>query len=125
MKWILGYLAGAAVLLAPVGTRLWLRAPGAPGALDAAAVSAGKILFTHEWTANDPLSASGDGLGPVFNATSCVQCHFQGGLGGSGGLEHNVTNFFIPAIGLQKVKQGVVHARAISPEFQENLSMAN
>ena len=29
---------------------------------------------------NDPL-AGGDGVGPVFNATSCVACHYQGGDG--------------------------------------------
>ena len=26
----------------------------------------------------------GDGIGPVFNAKSCVACHFQGGVGGAG-----------------------------------------
>ena len=43
----------------------------------------GQALFEHEWTPNDPL-AEGDGLGPVFNAKSCVACHFQGGIGGGG-----------------------------------------
>ena len=32
---------------------------------------------TIEWTPGDPWT-SGDGLGPVFNATSCVECHNQG-----------------------------------------------
>src|SRR5262245_45236525 len=117
MKWLLVYLAGTTILLAPIGVRLWMRVPTTPAALDAIAVGEGKTLFTHEWTANDPLSASGDGLGPVYNATSCVQCHFQGGVGGSGGLEHNVTTFFIPDNGVQRGRQGVVHARAISAEY--------
>ena len=43
------------------------------------AVAAGRELFNHDWEVNDPLS-SGDGLGPVFNAKSCVACHSQGGL---------------------------------------------
>jgi CxxC motif-containing protein (DUF1111 family) len=54
---------------------------------------AGRELFVHEWTPNDPLAAGGDGLGPVFNAKSCAECHKQGGLGGGGPLENNVTTF--------------------------------
>ena len=38
---------------------------------------AGRQLFEHEWTPADPLAEKGDGLGPVFNAKSCVECHFQ------------------------------------------------
>ncbi len=38
----------------------------------------GEILFTKEWVPHDPLSHAGDGLGPVYNDTSCVACH---GLG--------------------------------------------
>lgn len=44
----------------------------------------GRALFEHEWTVDDPLSSGGDGLGPVYNATSCVACHNQGGVGGAG-----------------------------------------
>src|SRR5205823_10181214 len=33
--------------------------------------------------------------------------------------------FFIPDNGFHKAKQGVVHAHAISPEYQENLAMAH
>ncbi len=38
-------------------------------------------LFNHNWSVKDPL-AGGDGLGPVFNARSCVECHSQGGCYG-------------------------------------------
>ena len=55
-------------------------------------IAAGRELFEHEWQPNDPL-AHGDGLGPVFNAQSCAACHFQGGLGGGGGNEHNAVSF--------------------------------
>ncbi|HTI52008.1 MAG TPA: di-heme oxidoredictase family protein, partial [Planctomycetaceae bacterium] len=48
---------------------------------DAAGIS-GRELFLREWIANDPRSHGGDGLGPVFNDTSCVSCHNQGGVGG-------------------------------------------
>lgn len=52
--------------------------------------TAGRDLFVHEWQPNDPLSPHGDGLGPVYNATSCVACHGQSGVGGSGGKANNV-----------------------------------
>ena len=32
----------------------------------------------------------GDGLGPVFNDSSCVACHNQGGIGGGGAASKNV-----------------------------------
>ena len=41
--------------------------------------AAGKELFLREWSINDPI-AEGDGLGPVFNGTSCAECHSLGGL---------------------------------------------
>ncbi len=55
----------------------------------------GRTLFEHEWTQNDPL-ADGDGLGPVYNARSCVACHFQGGVGGAGSNECNVLTRDVP-----------------------------
>src|SRR5260370_19177026 len=83
------FVDGIAIL--PVGVRalLWQRARQQP--VDAAIARAGQTLFLHEWTPRDPLAAGGDGLGPVFNATSCVACHHQGGAGGGGRLERNVT----------------------------------
>ncbi|HVJ66492.1 MAG TPA: di-heme oxidoredictase family protein, partial [Caulifigura sp.] len=36
------------------------------------------------------LGQRGNGLGPLINDTSCVNCHHQGGVGGAGGLESNV-----------------------------------
>ena len=50
----------------------------------------GRELFAREWKANDPRSRAGDGLGPVFNARSCVGCHHQGGPGGAAGLDRNI-----------------------------------
>src|SRR5690606_29081402 len=56
----------------------------------------GEALFLHNWarpetwTRPERLGKGGDGLGPVFNATSCVECHALGGVGGAGGNEHNV-----------------------------------
>jgi CxxC motif-containing protein (DUF1111 family) len=52
-------------------------------------MAAGRELFTREWLPGDKRSFAGDGLGPVFNARSCVACHNRGGTGGSGTNETN------------------------------------
>ncbi len=102
------YLVVALLALVPAGVRLvlWQRAHSQP--VDPRMAQAGETLFNHEWQPKDALCADGDGLGPVYNATSCVACHSQGGTGGSGGLEHNVTTFTVHAAG-QESRQGVVH----------------
>ena len=56
---------------------------------EAAEVAAGRELFTREWLPGDARSHGGDGLGPVFNDTSCVACHNQGGVGGGGPASKN------------------------------------
>ncbi len=56
----------------------------------------GRDLFTREWLPGDPGSHSGDGLGPVYNDTSCAACHNQGGVGGAGSRSKNVD--FLAAI---------------------------
>ena len=68
--------------------------PDPDQAKDAAQI--GKELFTREWLPNDTRSHAGNGLGPVFNARSCVACHNQGGNGGAGPKESNAT--FVGAI---------------------------
>jgi CxxC motif-containing protein (DUF1111 family) len=79
-----------ALLLAPaykiIGS-LWN--PG-PRPVDSESARLGRLLFVHKWTAKDSL-AHGDGLGPVFNATSCVECHSQPAAGGAGPISRNVT----------------------------------
>lgn len=50
----------------------------------------GAELFTREWIPGDKRSHGGDGLGPVFNDSSCVACHNQGGTGGGGPSSKNV-----------------------------------
>ena len=92
----------------------------------AEAVQAGLPPFNHNWTVKDPL-AGGDGLGPVFNARSCVECHFQGGAGGGGGVDKNVTVYGLKPEFKTQIKDlphiGVVHAKAIRPEYQETLAL--
>jgi CxxC motif-containing protein (DUF1111 family) len=87
----------------------------------ASEVAEGRELFEHEWAPNDPL-AHGDGLGPVFNARSCATCHFQGGLGGGGGLEHNAMSFeVLPRPNDPTFINGTVHNFSTSPEHQESV----
>lgn len=53
-------------------------------------VGVGRALFHREWVPNDPRAHGGDGLGPMYNAMSCVECHNLGGPGGAGTKEHDV-----------------------------------
>ena len=50
----------------------------------------GRELFLREWTPGDDPESGGDGLGPVYNDTSCVACHNAGGPGGAGPASKNV-----------------------------------
>jgi CxxC motif-containing protein (DUF1111 family) len=123
------YLLIALAALAPAGWKVatWRPAPK-PQPLDDAMVQAGETLFNHKWTEKDPLAVAngGDGLGPVFNANSCATCHHKGGVGGSGGNDHNVTVFTVrPATGQGKSREGVVHASATKKDYQENLALAD
>jgi CxxC motif-containing protein (DUF1111 family) len=47
-------------------------------------------LFERVWVKDDPRAHGGDGLGPVFNGSSCVACHHLGGAGGAGGNDRNI-----------------------------------
>ena len=85
----------------------------------ASEIAEGRELFAHEGGAHDPL-ARGDGLGPVFNARSCASCHFQGGLGGGGGLEHNATSFEVfPRPHDPTFLTGTVHNFSTDPSLKE------
>jgi CxxC motif-containing protein (DUF1111 family) len=53
-------------------------------------VAVGYEIFNREWLPNDPRSHGGDGLGPVYNDTSCVACHNSGGSGGAGPVSKNI-----------------------------------
>jgi CxxC motif-containing protein (DUF1111 family) len=107
----LWYLLALLAVLAPPGARLLWWQRNKTVEVDSAMAQAGEVLFKHVWEKNDKLAPDGDGLGPVFNAASCVACHHQSGVGGSGGLEHNVTTFTVRTPG-QTPRQGVVHARS-------------
>ena len=84
---------------------------------------AGRELFVRNWEPNDP-RAGGDGLGPVFNAKSCVACHFQGGVGGGGDAAHNVTGYEVhPTVRVRYLQTGLVHAFATDPKLAESQAL--
>jgi CxxC motif-containing protein (DUF1111 family)/DNA-directed RNA polymerase subunit RPC12/RpoP len=98
-----------------VGDESTKRPTQKPAVIDAAQLAEGKHLFEHEWQTHDKLAASGDGLGPVFNGRSCVECHFQSGVGGSGTNAHNVHVFeVLPNHDGGELREGVIHAFAIN-----------
>jgi CxxC motif-containing protein (DUF1111 family) len=91
-------------------------------AFDFEIARAGQMLFEHEWTAGDPLAGKGDGLGPVYNATSCAACHRQPRIGGAGPIETNVMMGGGPDPKTGQIRRSVIHTFATSEEFRETLS---
>jgi CxxC motif-containing protein (DUF1111 family) len=86
-------------------------------------VADGRVLFKHAWQPGDALANGGDGLGPVFNEKSCVACHFQGGVGGSGPNSMNVAAFeVLPTNSRPQIVQSVVHASANQADLQETFT---
>jgi CxxC motif-containing protein (DUF1111 family) len=110
-----------------VSTALAGDIPLPPGQPSAAVVSAGRELFTMNFARpreeiEKHLGRNGNGLGPLFNETSCVACHSQGGPGGAGGLDRNVQLAGIvtdpPPAG--SVPQILKAAREVHPAFDDD-----
>src|SRR5262249_38787341 len=90
----------------------------------------GEVLFVKEWVPNDARSRAGDGLGPVYNETSCVACHSLGAPGGAGPESKNVVLITAtpsgcgPTTGLDKFHPGfrgsrsaVLHRYSTDPDY--------
>jgi CxxC motif-containing protein (DUF1111 family) len=79
-------------LCVAVGAGLCVAAWGMsqPTKADPSEVALGYELFTREWLPGDARAHGGDGLGPVYNDTSCVACHNSGGSGGGGPTSKNI-----------------------------------
>jgi mono/diheme cytochrome c family protein len=106
---------------------VWFFSPGLPvlwgPSASAEERAAGRALFVRDWEPGDS-QAGGDGLGPVFNASSCVACHFQGGIGGSGPSQRNVTSFeVLPTRAHPEIRGGILHAFAVEPALRESQEM--
>lgn len=78
-----------------------------PNAIDQQQIEQGRALFEREWSSRKPGLGS-DGLGPLHNATSCVACHHQGGVGGSGDARFNAKSLGIEKLRLTGLKSGLV-----------------
>jgi RNA polymerase sigma factor (sigma-70 family) len=90
----------------------------------------GEALFAREWVPNDPMARGGDGLGPVYNESSCVACHGLGAPGGAGPESKNVLLVTATPSGngslqdLDRVHPGfhgtrsvVIHRHGTDPEY--------
>ena len=90
----------------------------------------GEDLFAKEWTSKDPASPSGDGLGPIYNETSCIACHALGAPGGAGPASKNVvlvtsvSNGCGPPSGLDAIfpslggaRSAVLHRYSTDPDY--------
>ena len=82
-------VASGVLAMSPPG-RVAAGEGGAPRDRDAAAIALGAELFQREWSPGDERSPGGDGLGPVYNDTSCVACHNLGATGGGGPANKNI-----------------------------------
>lgn len=74
-----------------------------PNTIDESRIKEGRVLFEREWISKNP-SLGGDGLGPLHNAKSCVACHHQGGVGGSGAAPFNAKTLGIETLRVSNVR---------------------
>ncbi len=90
----------------------------------------GEMLFAKEWVPNDRMAEGGDGLGPVYNESSCVACHGLGAPGGAGPENKNVVLVTATSItrrspksldqihpGLRRARSAVVHRYGTDPDY--------
>ncbi|MCX5662641.1 MAG: c-type cytochrome [Planctomycetota bacterium] len=130
---------GLGLLVGVVGTTAWTLSPGvpvlwAPQASEPAKQS-GLALFNRDWQSPADKAQAADAtaeelrlaklkVGPVFNASSCVACHFDAGVGGAGPNTVNVTSFTIlPTTANPHVQEGTVHRFALSDNTQETVDL--
>lgn len=90
---ILSLLALIAVFVVPFGVMpggvLANDQPPKPARRPEITPAHGRELFARQWVSDDARSRGGDGLGPVYNERSCMNCHDQGGPGGAGSADTN------------------------------------
>jgi RNA polymerase sigma factor (sigma-70 family) len=91
---------------------------GGPGQLVRDERDRGEMLFAKEWVAHDPMAKDGDGLGPLYNDSSCVACHSLAAPGGAGPESKNVvlvtasSNTRRPPKSLDQIHPGLRSSRA-------------
>lgn len=131
--------AAALMALGTLATPL-ARVLAGPNSTERRQQALGRELFERMWVPNDARCHGGDGLGPVFNARSCVECHHQGGTGGGGPSTHDVEiitpvlagdppkdaaklRFLVKTVkyhtGLRSMGSSVLHRFGTNPDFAE------
>ena len=122
LRWGAARIAASGTVLSVIGFSVLVSGGRATadqidGGPVAPSIEQGHELFKRVWQAKDHRSHGGDGLGPVFNGHSCVVCHDQGGVGGSGAREANVN--VVAATGpwtrnrIKFVHPGLAHMRRV------------
>ncbi len=86
-------------------------------------VTEGHALFLREWVPGDPRSHGGDGLGPLYNDSSCVGCHNLGGAGGAGSTSKNVEIISLSRRGAARAKGEDVSVDELHPGFRDAKSV--
>jgi CxxC motif-containing protein (DUF1111 family) len=132
--------AGFIVAAASDGAHAGDRRPKPRGTVSRAHAE-GKGLFEKIWEPGKPSEHGGDGLGPLYNADSCVACHHQGGVGGGGANDRNVTLLTVTPLqpssfacgktfqgepeglhpGLKNHTSVVIHSQAVGPDERNTL----
>jgi CxxC motif-containing protein (DUF1111 family) len=114
------FIAGSLLLLASVAVAGETRPDSQ--------IELGRKLFEQGWLrppADDSplaLAPGGDGLGPLYNAGSCVDCHRLGGTGGAGPNENNVDVISVALpFGIDEQTRAATLRRsmALHPAFRE------
>jgi CxxC motif-containing protein (DUF1111 family) len=108
---VLSLVVGGGVISAMAGAKESSKSGAGKGL-----VAEGRELFLREWVPNDARAHGGDGLGPVFNESSCVACHNAGGPGGGGPNSKNVD--IITAIGNRMPAQAAPAPASLSGRAQ-------
>jgi CxxC motif-containing protein (DUF1111 family) len=111
----------ALVVAVLIGTFVWLgtaglrAADGGPSRKDQRVL--GRELFEREWLPGDSRAHGGDGLGPVYNDSSCIACHNLGASGGGGPASKNVDIITASPNGIQDSQQIFVDPGSNKPGF--------
>ena len=112
---------GAVLIAAVLGAgpvEGWGAEPGSGKKAEPGKAALGRELFLRKWVAKDPRSHGGDGLGPMYNETSCVACHSLGGPGGAGPVDKDVMLVLAtsdPTVRAQTQAKGDLRHRRTTP----------
>ncbi|HVZ01558.1 MAG TPA: di-heme oxidoredictase family protein [Dongiaceae bacterium] len=107
-----------AALPAAAGPQLdVIRDPALPKDVKGLDFEIGRALFERQWAAAPSSTQAADGLGPLFNARSCVSCHTGGGRGAAYDAAGNV----LPALLFKLGPHGGAAAATGDPVYGQQI----